>query len=1048
MQFPYFFNEHMIVRTPVLPLSEQRSEIDFSLLLNDDYFLEAIYLASPVLYDECIKWREGLVINKKDIDKLTRSLSKYFLRMSSRCTPFGLFSGCAVVKWTKEGGPVIMDSKKSFRHTRLDMHYLCALARNIAQRPSVKEHLLFFPNSSIYTIGNEFRYVEYIYSEEKLSYRISAVRASDSLAAVIKLASQGVTMAEMENLLGEDGIAGAEAREFINELIDTQILMSELEPSITGREFMYQIIAVLERILTKDNGDARYILQVLQEVRDRLKNIDSGGQNNISRYRDITKTLDNLNVVYEEGKLFQTDIFRNIRGNGVNVAMQGQLQEALTVLNKLTLTKNNEALQSFARRFYKRYEDKEMPLLEVMDTETGIGYQEFDGSCISPLVGDLVISGNGREQQFTCNKLEMFLNNKRREAFENNYYTVELTDKELESFSAGWSDLPPSLSVIFRMVDENTVYLESAGGSSAVNLLGRFAHGDDGISELAAQTARLEQENEPGAIYAEIVHLPESRTGNILLHPAFRDYEIPYLAKSSLDKEFQINVQDLYVSVRKERVILRSRRLNKQVIPRLSTAHNYSNNALPVYRFLCDLQLQGKKSALVFNWGNLQYQNRFLPRVIYKNTILHLAKWNFLQEDIENIRNREGEIDKVILDEFKNKWRLPRHIVLSEGDNELLVDLDNPQMVQLWLETVRNKESFIMKEFIAPKKGVTDENDRSYANQFIAVLSKNKSELSRKEARIDSDPISVGRSEDRHVPEKRVFTLGSEWVYFKLYCGVKSADRILLEAIRPMTGDLSRLGLIDKWFFVRYNDPDFHLRVRFHLKDIKKIGDVIMTIHSRLDAFESGGYIWKLQTDTYNREIERYGAVTIGMAETLFYYDSLACVEMLDNTAGDERENIRWLWGLRAVDELLDCFCLSVSEKLALLTDCRNSFDAEFNIDKTAKTQLNDKYRNNKRMIDMIFKNEDDLPSEWYSLVDILKRRSGLIRPIADKINYLHAAGKLDTSLSGLLGSYIHMMLNRVVTAEPRIHELVIYDFLCRYYRSAIARPVFVLSND
>lgn len=39
-----------------------------------------------------------------------------------------------------------------------------------------------------------------------------------------------------------------------------------------------------------------------------------------------------------------------------------------------------------------------------------------------------------------------------------------------------------------------------------------------------------------------------------------------------------------------------------------------------------------------------------------------------------------------------------------------------------------------------------------------------------------------------------------------------------------------------------------------------------------------------------------------------------------------------------------------------------------------------------------------------------------------------------------LLTSYIHMMLNRLFKSKNRIYELVLYDFLRRYYASKIAR--------
>src|SRR5688572_33246336 len=129
MNTAYAFDKRLVLRTCRYPVTESTRQIDLHVLLHDGAFMEAVYLASPVLYEECIKWRDGHITAKKDIDKITRSLSKYYTRMSSRCTPFGLFSGCAVVNWNYEQPTAVTVSSASIsRHTRLDMHYLCALS--------------------------------------------------------------------------------------------------------------------------------------------------------------------------------------------------------------------------------------------------------------------------------------------------------------------------------------------------------------------------------------------------------------------------------------------------------------------------------------------------------------------------------------------------------------------------------------------------------------------------------------------------------------------------------------------------------------------------------------------------------------------------------------------------------------------------------------------------------------------------------------------------------------------------------------------------------
>ena len=72
---------------------------------------------------------------------------------------------------------------------------------------------------------------------------------------------------------------------------------------------------------------------------------------------------------------------------------------------------------------------------------------------------------------------------------------------------------------------------------------------------------------------------------------------------------------------------------------------------------------------------------------------------------------------------------------------------------------------------------------------------------------------------------ERIFIPGSRWLFFKLYTGTQSADILLTRHIGPFVRRLCESGAIDDFFFIRYTDPLFHLRLRLHLPDTSRYGE-------------------------------------------------------------------------------------------------------------------------------------------------------------------------------------------------------------------------------
>jgi len=62
--------------------------------------------------------------------------------------------------------------------------------------------------------------------------------------------------------------------------------------------------------------------------------------------------------------------------------------------------------------------------------------------------------------------------------------------------------------------------------------------------------------------------------------------------------------------------------------------------------------------------------------------------------------------------------------------------------------------------------------------------------------------------------------------------------------------------------------------------------------------------ISNITTNTYKRELERYGSTTIESFETLFWLNSVLIIDIIKLTNEDEKR--RWLYGMKGIDVFLD----------------------------------------------------------------------------------------------------------------------------------------------
>lgn len=1029
---------YYLLRRPLLPLqailtlNEQtldRPELlgpRLLTLFSDTQLQEAIYTASPELYAELQKvLARGLDDTGKD-DRLVATLYKYLIRMSMRCTPYGLFAGCAsgqVATTTAldcSGGPLLKQS-------RLDMNYVHELVQHLLATTSLKTHLRYFPNNSLYQLADSYRYVEYQVKNKRRTYSISSVKKSEYLEALLAAARHGAGFGELVEVVlrAEPEAAREEAQAYLEELVEAQLLVSELEPTITGAIFFD---GLADRIEGKVPAD------VLARIRQVQQLLEQGG---VAGFQQVHQLLNESFGHSGSKDLIQTDVFFQPPANTLKTEVVETISDQLSELFALAGKTNLPDLERFKREFAERFEEREVPLLLALDSETGVGYgrAEAGRSDHLPLLEGVSPRGQAAVKTTEWRPYSHLVQRLHQQALRTGAQAVTLTAADL----AGLETRPdlgrntPASLYAFGSLLSASVQAADAGqfqfslgvcsAPSVANLLSRFCYGDATLRENVKASLRRAEPDTEDVVYAEVVHLPEARVGNILMRPRLRTYEIPFLGISSAPTEHQITVQDLRVSVRQGQLMLRSARLNKRVIPRLSSAHNYTTG-LPIYRFLCDLQKADMYFGISWHWDHLS-QEPFLPRVEYKNIILARATW---QLTLSEVQPAGSKLTEQALHQHLQERKLPRHFCLTEHDNELLIDSTHPEARQLLVRQLEKKGRVTLTEFLAAPENcpVQGPQQTTYTNELLLPLY-NKAHVP-----ANSRPLVTPAQE-----VVRSFAPGSEWLYVKLYAGTKTMDRLLTDNIRPLAARLMEQGVVAKWFFIRYNDPHPHLRVRFQVAsgESASLAIVLQALQEAMALELAEGLLHKMQFDTYVRELERYGAANISNSEALFYHDSEATANVLSLLEGDAGETFRWLLALRGLDELLTDFHLPLAAKSRVLQKLAEAFFQEFNGDKKLQVQLNEKYRQESRRIRSFLSAADDEKNGIEEATQEFTARRAASQEIVAAIEALHPAGLVeDPTGFGVLSSYVHMFINRFVLSKSRLHELTLYGLLHRHY--------------
>ncbi len=573
----------------------------------------------------------------------------------------------------------------------------------------------YYPNTTIYTFGNKLRYIETRLKSGEREYHEVEVETNKYLRRALRAARNGVTIEELTKQLSYKDVDTETIKDFVDTLITEQILLPEMNQSIVGEDFFNRIIKLTER-----SEEASASTVKLKSIKSAIDIINSSSEFSVDKYQKIEDIVNDLEVKYDKSRLFQVDCSFYVKHATICNDVVEETWNTMTFLNRMYGFHRNTTIDKFKIDFQERYETQEIPLMVALDPEAGIGYPSGVHSLNeSPLIRNYIPIQSKKNWEIHLSEIECML---LRKIIENKDQTrtITLTENDVKGATENWSQYPPTMSAIIELYKNNDkpyIRFISAGGSSAANLISRFAHINNDLYDVVKSISDYEQDAEPNKCVAEIVHLPEGRTGNILARPDIRKYKILYMASPTGDVH-EIPVNDIMLSVRENRIVMRSERLNMEIVPHLTSAHNYTLRTMPIYKFLCDMQQQ---EGITFSWGALDNILDYKPRVMYGRNILSPAMWKVDKQEIKTWLDTENDTKLLsLISEWRDVRGIPNTVLLADGDNKLFVNWEIPISVHSFLSVVSRRLSFTLEESLLSEENLIVKGKNGlYANQII-----------------------------------------------------------------------------------------------------------------------------------------------------------------------------------------------------------------------------------------------------------------------------------------------------------------------------------------
>jgi thiopeptide-type bacteriocin biosynthesis protein len=1021
----------------------------------DPQLIEAIAIASPSLYHEVSRIDS---CSEKAKNKTKGALLRYAIRMTTRPTPFGSFGGVAVGR-ASERTSVKLSANRPF-----EMRCYADAAWLVQARSADKS---FTASLGLRTAENAYEKMNRVYlaatSEDQQSLRRASVAATRVVRAVLDAAQNAQTREGLlEIVLQEEPLAPpAQAQGLVDQLASLGFLIPARSgmPKLSQANRPLSDAALADGITSSgvDGSDIFAVMNLLKDTPGLELGTSLGAIQALERQqRLITPGFDRPTI--------QVNTRANLDGATLSHAVFEAAADAAQALMVLSTKGDSRAghlghLDAYHGEYVARYgQDTEIPLLELLDADHGL---DAPASYIKP--NSLRASPAIKYRPPPAARDDL-VENWLIEALLAGDKTIEITDERLNRAretgdtydQSAWADLVEiPLQILARSpeaVDRGdfTAVLSPLGflpgGLSTCRFYESLAAAD--VSRLATYM-RSEEQVRPEVIFAELNYAPSTpRMENVTTHPLIRSWELVVNQAPRLPSDRVIRLRDIVIGVDGRGFYARSLRHDAEVIATQSNLLN-TYTAPNAVRFLFEIgRLRlGRRPAL-----DLAGSERapYFPRVTRRNVILQPAQWHLDPGMWDGTGGGPGF--DVALNAWRSRLAVPQRVVLCNEDMRIRLDLGDADCVQELRHrcaqiTKGPTRALLLQETLDTPADhwVRDGAGGRHVAEFVVPLS------SRRCRSASSKPLASRPSPFSPLNTDTVRPLpgiakapilhrpGGDWVHLKVYANPRSMDQVV-STLPAMANKAVSSGVSDRWFFIRYADPEPHVRVRLRSATPETRDAALLMTLAWGNHLVDSGLASDIALASYQPEVDRYGGPhATAHIERLFEADSATAIRFIEYcSSGVDKPLLTWD-GLGALflDLTFATYGLSFSSRRELAAACAGDRQPP-----VGTHQIRKSLAYAIRPFD-----QDSLSNDVLPLLSLIEPHRTEMRESWQAIAKLASEGLLCRSSPDVLTSLAHMHCNRL-TGITRYRELTCYALWHAALESIARRPGFQAESE